>query len=132
MFFIRLQSKLKIILILYGASPDMTGDLKIAKPDWESYCQQIADLIVAEQSPARLLEVRTKLYELLSHCIPPTVILKVCPVGNRFVPTLFINQTIAERVTDKVDEAIKTDIMHWAAFYVCSPSLSCGRVVTSQ
>ena len=68
-----------IVLIIHGASPDMTGDLNIAKPDWESYCQKVADLIVAEQSPARVLEVRTKLYELLSHCIPPTVILKVCP-----------------------------------------------------
>ena len=57
----------------------MTGDLRIAKPDWESYCEKVADLIVAEQSPARVLEVRAKLYELLSHCIPPTVILKVCP-----------------------------------------------------
>lgn len=76
--FICLQSKLRIVLIVHGASPDMTGDLSIAKPDWESYCQKVADLIVAEQSPARVLEVRTKLYELLSHCIPPTVILKVC------------------------------------------------------
>ena len=73
------QSKLETVLTLYNTSPDMTGDLKIAKPDWESYCQKVADLIVAEQSPARVLEVRTKLYELLSHCIPPTVILKVCP-----------------------------------------------------
>ncbi|KAF8164003.1 P-loop containing nucleoside triphosphate hydrolase protein [Pholiota molesta] len=71
-------------------SPDLTGPLSIAKPDWELY-----------QSPARVMEVRSKLYELLSHCIPPTVILK----------------TVAERVVDKVDEALKADIMHWAAFY---------------
>lgn len=38
----------------------------------------MADLIVSEQSPARVMEVRAKFYELLSHCIPPTVILKVC------------------------------------------------------
>jgi replication factor C subunit 3/5 len=106
----------------------MTGDLKIAKPDWESYCEKVADLIVAEQSPARVLEVRTKLYELLSHCIPPTVILKVCPCvqSSYSKPYYPIYQTIAERVTDKVDEAIKTDIMHWATFYVCSLSLSCA------
>ena len=57
--------------------PDLTGPLAIAKPDWETYCHKVADLIVAEQSPARVMEVRTKLYELLSHCIPPTVVLKV-------------------------------------------------------
>lgn len=28
-------------------------------------------------------------------------------------------QTIAERVVERVDEAIKADVMHWAAFYVC-------------
>jgi len=110
----------------------MTGDLKIAKPDWEGYCEKVADLIVAEQSPARVLEVRTKLYELLSHCIPPTVILKVCPYVQPSYSELIYLQTIAERVTDKVDEAIKTDVMHWAAFYVCLSSLSYGRAVISQ
>ena len=61
----------------YLSRPDLTGSLTIAKPDWEVYCHKIADLIVAEQSPARVMEVRSKFYELLSHCIPPTVILKV-------------------------------------------------------
>lgn len=36
-------------------------------------------MIVQEQSPQRVMDVRAKLYELLSHCIPPTVVLKVCP-----------------------------------------------------
>lgn len=59
--------------------PDFSGSLTIAKPDWETYCHKVADLIVQDQSPARVMEVRAKFYELLSHCIPPTVILKVCP-----------------------------------------------------
>lgn len=41
------------------------------------YCHKVADLIVSEQTPARVMEVRSKFYELLSHCIPPTIILKV-------------------------------------------------------
>jgi replication factor C subunit 3/5 len=57
--------------------PDLSGPLTIAKPDWETYCQKVATLIVTEQTPARVMEIRTKFYELLSHCIPPTVILKV-------------------------------------------------------
>ncbi|KAG8785714.1 Replication factor C (RF-C) subunit [Serendipita sp. 397] len=76
--------------------------IKPAKPDWETYCHHVADMIIQEQTPKRIMEVRGKLYELLSHCIPPHVILK----------------TIADRVTDKVDESIKGDIIHWAAFYV--------------
>lgn len=94
----------KAILVLEALkmqSPDLSGPLAIAKPDWETYCHKVADMIISEQSPARVMEVRQKLYELLSHCIPPTIILK----------------TIAERVVDRVDEAIKADIMHWAAIY---------------
>ncbi|KAK0204965.1 P-loop containing nucleoside triphosphate hydrolase protein [Desarmillaria ectypa] len=94
----------KAILVLEALkmqSPDLSGPLTIAKPDWETYCHKVADMIISEQSPTRVMEVRQKLYELLSHCIPPTVILK----------------TIAERVVDRVDEAIKADIMHWAAIY---------------
>lgn len=55
----------------------LNGPITIAKPDWEMYCNKVGDMIIQDQSPARVMEVRTKLYELLSHCIPPTVILKV-------------------------------------------------------
>lgn len=37
-------------------------------------------------------------------------------------------QTVAERVVDKVDEALKADIMHWAAFYVCGSSHECDLI----
>lgn len=57
--------------------PDLSGEIEVAKPDWETYCSKIADAIMSEQTPARLLEVRGKVYELLSHCIPPGVVLKV-------------------------------------------------------
>lgn len=79
-------------------------------------------MIVQEQTPGRVMEVRAKLYELLSHCIPATVILKVSLARFRdFKLVLMILQTIAERVVERVDETIKPDIMHWAAFYVSSP-----------
>lgn len=94
----------KAILVLEALkmqSPDLSGPLTIAKPDWETYCQKVANLIVTEQTPARVMEIRTKFYELLSHCIPPTVILK----------------TVAEAVVSQVDETLKAEIMHWAAFY---------------
>ena len=76
-------------------------------------------MIIQEQSPARVMEVRAKLYELLSHCIPPTVILKV-GFNPRFCTVNIAHswsQTIADRVVEKVDEALKPDIMHWAAIY---------------
>ncbi|KAG1816623.1 P-loop containing nucleoside triphosphate hydrolase protein [Suillus variegatus] len=96
-----MRKALLVFEALKMQSPDLSGSLTIAKPDWEIYCHKVADLIVQEQSPARVLEVRAKLYELLAHCIPPTIILK----------------TVAERVVERVDEAMKADVMHWAAFY---------------
>lgn len=66
-----------------SSSPDLTGDLSIAKPDWEIYCHKVGELIIQEQTPKRVMEVRTKLYELLAHCIPPTVIIKVMNVQSQ-------------------------------------------------
>lgn len=57
--------------------PDLSGDIEVAKPDWETYCGKVADAILQEQTAQRLLEIRAKIYELLSHCIPPTVVMKV-------------------------------------------------------
>jgi len=94
----------KAVLVLEALkmqSTDLSKPLAIAKPDWETYCVKVANMIIEDQSPARVMEVRAKLYELLSHCIPPTIIIK----------------TIAESVVEQVDESLKADIMHWAAIY---------------
>ena len=45
-------------------------------PDWQRFIAHIAKSITEQQSPARLLEIRSKLYELLQNCIPPAVIIK--------------------------------------------------------
>ncbi|WWC89748.1 uncharacterized protein L201_004674 [Kwoniella dendrophila CBS 6074] len=99
------QGNLRKALLVFEAmkmqKPDLTGDIEVAKPDWETYCSKIADSIIQEQSAQRLLDVRAKIYELLSHCIPPTVVLK----------------TISDRIVDKVDDALKPQIIHWAAYY---------------
>ena len=34
--------------------------------------------VITDDNCFRLLEVRSRLYELLTHCIPPEIILKVC------------------------------------------------------
>lgn len=64
------------------------------------------------------MEVRGKLYELLSHCIPPTIIIKVGSPLNVIEHVLIYTKTIAERIVERVDEALKADVMHWAAIYV--------------
>ena len=75
------EGNLRKALLVFEAMkmqrPDLSGDIDVAKPDWEVYCGKVADSILSDQSAQRLLEVRAKIYELLSHCIPPTVIMKV-------------------------------------------------------
>lgn len=80
--------------------PDLTGPLTIAKPDWEVYCHKVADLIVSEQSPSRVMEVRSKFYELLSHCIPPTVILKVKFLFSSSLLPIILTLTCTFHISD--------------------------------
>ncbi|KAL7413247.1 P-loop containing nucleoside triphosphate hydrolase protein [Mrakia frigida] len=97
-----LRKALLVFEALKMQSPDLNSDaLETAKPDWETFCYKVADSILAQQDPERLLEVRGRLYELMSHCIPPVVILK----------------TLTDRMVDKVDEELKPEIIHWAAEY---------------
>ena len=50
------------------------SDQKIVDMDWEIYLKETAQHIVQEQSPRKLQEIRTRLYELLTHCIPADAI----------------------------------------------------------
>ena len=54
-----------------------------------------------EHTPARILQVRSKLYDLLTHCIPPTTILK----------------TLTFKLVPLIDDALKSDVIRWSAFY---------------
>ncbi|KAL3895565.1 MAG: hypothetical protein SGCHY_004626 [Lobulomycetales sp.] len=74
---------------------------QVVKTDWEAFVGDIATIMVDEQSPARLLAVRGKLYELLSHCIPADVVLK----------------TLTFELLLRVDDAIKPEILKHAAEY---------------
>jgi replication factor C subunit 3/5 len=74
----------------------------IPRPDWEKYCSKVTETILKEQTPEVLLEVRAMLYELLVHCIPPSLILS----------------TITKRLVTRIDEELKASIVHWAAIYV--------------
>ncbi|VDN97356.1 unnamed protein product [Rodentolepis nana] len=51
-------------------------DQSIPLPDWQNFIAETASSILGEQSPRRVMEVRSRLYELLAHCIPPDVIFR--------------------------------------------------------
>lgn len=99
-------------------SEKITDKTPVPPPDWEALVAQIADDIMAEHTPARLLQVRAKLYDLLSHCIPPTTVLKVgclCPLSE----SAYANsvQTLTFKLIPKIDDALKADVIKWSAFY---------------
>lgn len=73
----------------------------IPRPDWEVYIEKLVVLIAKEQSPEKLLEARAMLYELLVHLIPPSVVI--------------VN--LAKGLLTRVDDALRPEIIHWAAWY---------------
>lgn len=76
-------------------------DQAVPETDWEVYLRETANAIVSQQSPQRLLEVRARLYELLTHCIPPDVIMK----------------GLVNELLNNCDGHLKTEVAHMAAHY---------------
>eukprot|EP00127_Corallochytrium_limacisporum_P000075 Clim_evm14s3 gene=Clim_evmTU14s3 len=74
---------------------------EVPQPDWEIYVQGTAKLILAKQDPEQLLLVRGRLYEILAHCIPVSLIIR----------------KLVEYLSPRLDDQLKVDLMKWAAFY---------------
>ncbi|KAJ2806606.1 hypothetical protein H4S07_003767 [Coemansia furcata] len=70
-------------------------------PEWEEYVRKTAVAALEKQTPAQLMAIRKQLYEVLTHCIPASTILK----------------TIAMQLIDSVGESLKPVVAHQAAFY---------------
>ena len=58
-------------------------------------------MILKEQTPNMLLQVRGRIYELLGHCITADVIIK----------------RLNKELLCSVDEQLKIEVTKWAAFY---------------
>jgi len=74
---------------------------RVKTAPWQLFVDELAKIVVEEQSPNRLLLARNKLYELLSNCIPPDVI--------------FERLTIS--LMENVDDSLRGDIAKWAAYH---------------
>ena len=57
--------------------------------------------MIREHTPQQILNIRAKLYDLLTHCIPATTVLK----------------TLTWKLMPKIDDSLKAEIVKWAAFY---------------
>ncbi|KAF1350148.1 P-loop containing nucleoside triphosphate hydrolase protein [Delphinella strobiligena] len=96
-----LRRALLMFEAVYAQNEQVNEKTPIPPPDWEALVAQIADEIIAEHTPARILQVRAKLYDLLTHCIPATLILK----------------TLTFKLMLKIDDGLKAEVVKWAAFY---------------
>lgn len=86
---------------VHAGSTVLKPDQSVQKTDWEVYVQNLAKEITKEQSPARLIATRERLYELLVNCIPASVILK----------------TLTGELLKSLDDELKHEVVEAAAFY---------------
>lgn len=84
-----------------GPGAALTAETPVQIADWERYVAQIAKEILSAQTPQVLLDTRAKLYELLANCIPPEIIFRY----------------LTMELCRKVEDELKFQIVHWAAFY---------------
>lgn len=91
----------RCVVILTWSSEKVTDTTPIPPPDWEALIAQIAKDMMDQHTPAQILVIRSKLYDLLTHCIPPTTILK----------------TLTFKLIPQIDDDLKSEIIKWSAFY---------------
>lgn len=93
--------------VTMNSNPSLVGgiqimpDIALPYPDWEIFIHKLARDILEEQTPARLLQARDALYELLTNCIPGDVILI----------------TLCKQLFLSLDDELKHEVSHWAAYY---------------
>lgn len=96
-----LRRALLMFEAVYAQNPDVNEKTAIPPPDWEVLIAEIAKDCIRERSPQMIMTVRAKLYDLLTHCIPATMVIKV----------------LCFKLVADVDPLLKADVVKWAAFY---------------
>lgn len=99
------KRNLRRALLLLEALAMQNDVLKPTTPmitlDWEAVIKKLASNVSRDRNVARISTSRTVLYELISHCIPPKIILK----------------TLAFELLSLVNDKVKSDIVDLAAMF---------------
>jgi replication factor C subunit 3/5 len=112
----------RAILMLEAAKAgraNFSGDgSDVPLPDWKLYVVEIAQDILAEQTPRKLYEVRQKYYELLAHCIPAEIVLREVMIAllDRSQPQLHTEIIRQAAIYDHQMKQGSKPIMHLEAF----------------
>lgn len=97
----------RALLMLEAAKVQSPGSSSLASntivqlPDWELYINRLSREILQEQTPSKLLHAREMMYELLTNCIPAEVIMV----------------TLNKELCKALDDSLKHEVAHWAAYY---------------
>ncbi|KAJ8882784.1 hypothetical protein PR048_014598 [Dryococelus australis] len=76
-----------------------TPDQSVPSQDWLTYLRETANMIVKEQSPQMLFQVRERLYELLTRGVPPGLIFKGLRVLVRNCYDAQLKMEVVERAS---------------------------------
>jgi len=99
------KRNLRRALLLFEALSMQNETIKTTTPmitlDWEGVIKKLAGNISRDRNVARISSSRTVLYELISHCIPPKIILK----------------TLCFELLHLVNEKSKGDIIELASIF---------------
>jgi len=74
---------------------------RIKQAPWKLFIDELARIVVEEQSPKRLLLARQKLYELLANCIPPDIIF----------------ETLTISLMENIDDSLRPKLARWSAYH---------------
>jgi len=96
-----LRRALLMFEAVHAQNEKVTPETPLPPPDWEALLSTVANEIIVEHSPAQILKIRAKLYDLLTHCIPASTIIK----------------TLCFKLIPLVDDNVKAEVIKWAAFY---------------
>jgi len=116
---IAVQSKRNMrraLLMLQVAYMDTGGMIEDSTPiknyPWEVFIDNICNDITREQRPAVLNSARTRIYELITNCIPATIIMR----------------RMTSRIMENTDDSLKSKIAYWAAYHETRMQLSSKKV----
>ncbi|KAK4455110.1 P-loop containing nucleoside triphosphate hydrolase protein [Podospora aff. communis PSN243] len=96
-----LRRALLMFEAVHAQNEKVSDSTPIPPPDWEVLLGTMANDIVNDRTPTRILAVRAQLYDLLTHCIPATNIIK----------------TLAFKLVELVDDELKGEVIMFAATY---------------
>lgn len=83
----------------HRAQNPIQENMDLPRPDWECKVAEISNLAMLQQNPKQVLLIRNIFYDLLSHCIPPQLLL----------------YSLLTFLSSRLDNALKYELVQLAA-----------------